>query len=250
MRILKEIFGKIWAVWTILVFVGTMLLFLIPYYILVAGLKEPLRTHRFIAYSRVWMGVFLALIGCPVKRRGLHHFQKGQAYIVLCNHNSFMDVPVSSPSIPGGNKTIAKIEMASIPIFSSIYKSGSILVDRKSDASRKESYLKMKQVLQMGLHMCIYPEGTRNKTTEPLKSFHSGAFRLAKDTGAPIIPALIFNTKKVLPASKTMYVMPHPLQIHFLEPVFPSDYLSADDLKEKVHAIMSDYYSKTSALIN
>lgn len=250
MKILKEIFGKIWAVWTIIVFVVTMLIFLIPFFILVAGRKEPMRTHRFISYSRVWMAIFLGLVGCPVKRRGLAHFKKGQAYIVLCNHNSFMDVPVSSPSIPGGNKTIAKIEMASIPIFSSIYKSGSILVDRKSDASRKESYIKMKQVLEMGLHMCIYPEGTRNKTAEPLKSFHSGAFRLAKDTGVPIIPALIFNTKKVLPASKTMYVMPHPLEIHFLEPVMPSSEESTEELKQRVHSIMSDYYSKTSPTLS
>ena len=57
-----------------------------------------------------------------------------------------MDVPVSSPAIPHGNKTIAKAEMAKIPVFSTIYKSGSILVDRKSESSRIESYSKMKEV--------------------------------------------------------------------------------------------------------
>ncbi|WP_315815459.1 1-acyl-sn-glycerol-3-phosphate acyltransferase [Paraflavitalea speifideaquila] len=70
----------------------------------------------------------------------------------------------------------------------------------------------------MGLHMCIYPEGTRNKSDQPLKSFHDGAFRLAIDTCKAVIPGVIFNTRKVLPASKPFYLMPHPLQIHFLPP--------------------------------
>jgi 1-acyl-sn-glycerol-3-phosphate acyltransferase len=188
------------------------------------------------------MGAFLMLIGCPLRVKGREHFIEGKNYIVLCNHNSFMDVPVSSPAIPGGNKTIAKIEISKVPLFGMLYKTGSVLVNRKSDASRKESYLDMKRVLAMGLHMCIYPEGTRNKSNEPLKPFHSGAFRLAQDTGKPIIPALIFNTRKVLPAGKVFYAMPHPLQIHFL-PAVEVNKKSAEELREYVFRIMSDYYS-------
>src|SRR6185436_5631575 len=104
-------------------------------------------------------------------------FKNGENYIVVCNHNSFMDVPLTTPFIPGPNKTIAKIEMAKIPLFGLIYQRGSVLVDRKNEESRKNSYIKMKDVLQMGMHMCIYPEGTRNKTTAPLQPFHNGAFR-------------------------------------------------------------------------
>jgi hypothetical protein len=50
----------------------------------------------------------------------------------------FMDIPISSPAIPSGNKTIAKIEMAKVPLFGILYKTGSVLVNRKSDQSRKE----------------------------------------------------------------------------------------------------------------
>ena len=66
-----------------------------------------------------------------------------------------MDVPLSSPGIPGANKTIAKAGMAKIPLFGLIYKSGSVLVDRKNEQSRKASYSKMKEVLALGLHMCF-----------------------------------------------------------------------------------------------
>lgn len=242
MKILKEIFARIWALWAAIVFVTTMLIFLIPFLLFCYPKRDPLKTILFIRWSRIWMAVFLGLIGCPLRIRGREHFAPGENYIVLCNHNSFMDVPVSSPAIPGGNKTIAKIEMSKIPLFGMLYKTGSILVDRKSDTSRRESFSKMKAVLDMGLHMCIYPEGTRNKTSEPLKSFHSGAFRLAIDTGKRIVPSLIFHTKKVLPPDKTFYVLPHVLEMHFLAPVqfLPGD--TPESLKDRVFGIMREYY--------
>lgn len=187
------------------------------------------------------MNIYLPVIGCPWRIKGREHFAPGQSYIVVCNHNSLMDVPISTPAIPGGNKTIAKISMAKIPLFGLIYRTGSVLVDRNSDKSRKESYLKMKQVLGMGLHMCLYPEGTRNKTDQPLKSFHDGAFRLAKDTGKSILPGIIFHTRKVLPPGKLLYLMPHPLIIHYLPPIPVQPEDTVETLKERTRKIMEDF---------
>lgn len=242
MQNFKNVFGRIWAVWAILMFVSTMLIFLVPFFIFSYFAPEPKKTYRFISYSRIWMAVFLTSIGCPLRVRGRENFQKNENYIVLCNHNSLMDIPVSSPAIPGGNKTIAKQEMSKVPLFGYLYTTGSVLVDRKSDQSRKDSYQKMKRVLKMGLHMCIYPEGTRNKTKQPLKEFHNGAFRLAMETGKSIIPGVIFNTAKVLPANKSFYVEPHRLRIDFLPPIPVSEGDTADLLKNRVYSIMEEYY--------
>jgi 1-acyl-sn-glycerol-3-phosphate acyltransferase len=152
-------------------------------------------------------------------------------------------VPVTSPHIPGGNKTIAKSSFAKTPLFGMMYRTGSILVDRNSEASRRESFARMKDVLEMGLHMCIYPEGTRNKTPEPLKSFHDGAFRLALSTGKEIIPAVIFNSRKIMPAQKTFYLRPHPLSMHFLDPVPVQAGDDVASLKQRVFRLMWDYYN-------
>lgn len=249
MKVFKEIFGRIWALWATVCFLVTMIIFMIPFLAFCYFEKEPLRTRRFISFARVWMDVFLAMIGCPLSVKGREYFQKDRNYIVLCNHNSFMDVPISSPSIPGGNKTIAKIEMSRIPLFGMLYKSGSVLVDRKKESSRKESYGKMKEVLAMGLHMCIYPEGTRNKSALPLKNFHSGAFRLSIDTGKEIIPAIILHTRKVLPATKTFYAIPHRLEIVFMPPVSANANENAESFKERVRSMMTaKYYSLTQKL--
>ena len=233
---------RIWAFWGLIFFIATMLVFLIPFLLFSYFRSDPLKTRRFIRYSRGWMKVFLTGVGCPLTVKGKEHFQPGQTYIVLCNHNALIDVPVSSPGIPGGNKTIAKIEIARIPVFGMLYRTGSVLVDRKSEKSRRESYSRMKEVLDMGLHMCIYPEGTRNKTDQPLKSFHDGAFRLSIDTGKPIIPALIFHSRKTMPLGKAFYLRPHPLLMQFLEPIFPAAGESVDSLKHRSFAIMRAYY--------
>lgn len=206
-------------------------------------LDEPKRTSIFHSISKVWMKIFFALSGCRLRITGKENFVTGQNYIVVCNHNSFMDVPLTTPFIPGPNKTIAKIEISRVPVFGLIYKRGSILLDRKNKNSRKESFRKMKQVLAMGLHMCIYPEGTRNKTHEPIKSFHDGAFSLAIDTKKPLLPTLLFNTKKVLPPEKTFYFWPSKMEIHFLPPIeiMPDD--SIEELKQRVFTIMSEHYT-------
>ena len=244
MNILKGIFYRIWALWALLFFVITMIVFLIPFFLFCYYQNEPKKTIRFIKYSRVWMSFYLLMIGCPLTVKGKENFRKGENYIVLCNHNTLMDVPVSSPAIPRGNKTIAKIEMAKVPLFKYIYKTGSVLVDRSSDSSRKESYNKMKKVLSMGLHMCIYPEGTRNKTDQPLKAFHNGAFRLAIETRKSIIPGIIFNTRKVLPFDKPYQVIPHSLEIHFLAPIPLLTEDTITSLQARVFEIMKNYYQE------
>ena len=99
----------------------------------------------------------------------------------------------------------------------------------------------MKDILRQKIHMCIYPEGTRNRTNEPIKKFHDGAFRLAVDTGHSILPAVIFNTKKAVPANKSFYFRPTKIGIHFLEPV-SSVGKTTEELKEEIFRITRDHY--------
>jgi len=240
MKTLKNIAGALFTIWAGIVFIVTMLIFYIPMFV-TKFWDEPKRTALFIDITRIWMAVFLPLSFIRLTIKGKEHFKKNENYIVVCNHNSMMDVPVSSPGIPGPNKTIAKIEMTKIPVFGMIYKRGSVLVDRKSDQSRKDSFNEMKRVLELGMHMCIYPEGTRNKTDNPLKEFHEGAFRLAVQTGKPIMPAIIFNTRIVLPFDKSFYLWPHPIAMHFLDPVYIDSNESSVELKERIFRIMWDY---------
>lgn len=238
MRVIKEILGRIFALWAFVIFTGSLIVVSIPVWI--TGIwQEPKRTINFFKIVQIWMNFFFTFSGVRRVIKGKDHFKKGQNYVVVCNHNSFMDVPVSVTAVPP-NKTIAKIEMAKIPVFGLIYKRGSVLVDRKNEESRRRSFLKMKSVLEMRLHMCIYPEGTRNKTSQPLQRFHDGAFKLAVETKKQIIPALIFHTNKVLPR-KPFFFWPHKIEMHFL-PAVNVENKTSQQLKEEVFIIMKDYF--------
>ena len=242
MNFIKEILGRIFALWALVIFIITMLPVALVMWI-IGLVKEPRRTEIFHKISKAWMSFFFLLTGCSLKIKGKENFKEETNYIVICNHNSLMDVPVATPFIPGPNKTIAKIEMAKIPLFGLIYKRGAILVDRKNKDSRKDSFNKMKNVLAIGLHMCIYPEGTRNKTGEPLKAFHDGAFKLAVDTQKSLLPAIMFNTNKVLPTGKTFFFWPSTMEIHFLQPYAVNSADTFENIKETMFALMSEYYT-------
>ncbi|MES2702516.1 MAG: lysophospholipid acyltransferase family protein [Bacteroidota bacterium] len=243
MKLIKNILGTVYAIYALLVFVATMLVVLLPIWI-ISLLPEPKRARALHPVFRLWMGVYMPLIFCPVIRRGKQHFKKGQQYVVVINHNSFMDIPVSSPWIPGPNKTLAKVEISKVPLFGIIYKAGSILVDRKKESSRRDSFARMQEALEMGIHLCLYPEGTRNKGKEPMQPFFDGAFVTAIKAQKPVLPGVIFNTGKILPVNRKVWARPMPVHIHFLEAI-PTAGLTINDaalLKERVYNAMKNHY--------
>lgn len=243
MNIIKRVLGHIFFVYALLLFVATMLIVFIPIW-MTTWFKEPIRAKLLHRLFRIWMGTYMPLVGCLVIRRGKEKFRKGQSYVVVINHNSFVDIPVSSPWIPGPNKTLAKIEMAKIPIFGVIYSAGSVLVNRKNEQSRRESFSKMQATLEQGLHLCLYPEGTRNKTKQPVQPFFDGAFITAIRSQHPVMPAVIFNTGKILPHNMKAWAWPKTIHFHFLDPI-PTKGLALSDLatlKARVHQLMTDYY--------
>ncbi len=249
MKIFKEIFGRIWAVWGLLIFV-----LLLPIIALLVGisfyLPDPGGIKLFRAATRFYMTVFLYGIGSPLRIYGRQHHKAGTNYVVVCNHSSMMDVPAMTPFFPGPNKTIAKKSMAKIPLFGTIYKRGSVLVDRGSDASRRKSIDDMKKVLQQeGLDMVIYPEGTRNRTGKPLKDFYEGAFRLAVDCKKDIIPVVLLHTGTVLPPAKRFFLWPHRIEMHLLPPV-SCEGKSSGQLKEEVFQLMWDFIVRKTGMQN
>lgn len=236
-----EVFGRIWALWGLITFIITFLIIFIPSMFAYVFRDETKGQAYFIGVSRVWMNVWLFLVGCTVKVMGKQNFKKGENYVVVFNHNALLDVPLSAPYVPGPNKTIAKSSFAKVPLFGAFYSRGSVLVNRKSESSRRRSYDAMMQVLKKGMHMCLYPEGTRNRGSEPLKPFYDGAFKLAVDAKKDVIPCVLLGTKKAMPIHKPFFLYPVKLRMIFL-PAVSSASIPAKELKEKVFSIMQQSY--------
>jgi 1-acyl-sn-glycerol-3-phosphate acyltransferase len=240
---IKSFFARVWALWGLLSFVATFLLILIPSMISHLFKDEKKGQIYFMVVSRIWMRVWLTLIGCRLIIKGKEKFASAPVFIVTFNHRSLLDVPLSAPFVPGGNKTIGKISFAKVPLFGWFYSRGAVLVDRNKESSRRKSYEQMHQVLRLGIHMCVYPEGTRNRGKELLKPFFDGAFRLSKETGVPIMPCIIRGTADAMPIHKAFYLLPKKLSLEFLDSMNPQNYPSVTELKaavfESMHANLS-----------
>lgn len=94
-------------------------------------------------------------------------------------------------------KFLSKKELTKIPFFGYIITNLCILIDRTRKDSRAAGVKAMEEALAEGMSITIYPEGTRNRTSKPLKSMYDGAFRLAINTQTPIMVQTLLNASSL-----------------------------------------------------
>jgi 1-acyl-sn-glycerol-3-phosphate acyltransferase len=153
-----------------------------------------------------------------------------------------MDIPANVAGSPDEIvfEFLGKKEAARMPFFGFIINRLCILVSRKSEFSRKASYQKMKEGLDRGYSIFLYPEGTRNRTNEPVKDFYDGAFRLAIEMQKPLVVNTLVGIKKLNPPTGIFTYLPGKVQSHWEEPISTVG-LSWEDiplLKKKVKDLM------------
>lgn len=175
--------------------------------ILLPGIILPFvfgQRFGWIGYKFLWLWswIFSILNFIRYETHGRENFQKGKAYIFICNHTSYLDIPGLCIAINGEFKPLAKKELLKIPVFGWIAKSAAVIVDRSSPQSRKKSIDKLKSVLRYGISILIFPEGTQNRSSEILQPFHDGAFRIAIDAQQPILPMVVIGAGKLMPPGK------------------------------------------------
>ena len=209
-------------------------------FIFLLGIRDKPLTREIIWYIvHYWSIGWLWVIGMPVKVSGKKP-ASGAKYIVVANHISYMDTIAIYAAIPEYFRTLAKKEMVKIPLFGFVYKQLAILVDRSSTTGRAKSMRLMWRVLKNESNVTIFPEGTFNETTAPLKAFYDGAFRLAISTQVPIVPLLFLDTVKRWHYSGWWKLSPGKNRAIFLDAI-PTDGLTMADLpafKQKVYEAM------------
>jgi 1-acyl-sn-glycerol-3-phosphate acyltransferase len=113
-----------------------------------------------------------------------------------------------------------------------------IPVDRKgSSASAQESVAAAQRLLDKGIHITTFVEGTRSKDGRMLP-FKKGPFYLAMQTGAPCIPVSIYGTETMM-AKGSLRLKPGRAHIVFHAPVNPADYATREELLEAVRAAIA-----------
>lgn len=172
--------------------------------------------------------------------------------LYICNHQSFMDIPVtlSHFAIP----PIMKKEILYIPIFGiAAYSSGALIVNRSNQRSRIKTYEKATgRLLGPNGRLQYYPEGTRTRKgvgPKDVNQIKSKIIRFAYTHNIPVYPMSVAGTDKIL-NSKGMISFGKKAGIILHVPKRPQDFETEDDfVKACWEQVKLGYQELTEKLI-
>lgn len=181
----------------------------------IANLGET-RRQKYDRIISQWAGWILKPIGLKINTFNPHNqqFSTDKPIILMCNHSSLYDIPVSFIAIPHSIRMLTKKELFRIPVLSKALRtSGFVSVDRQNSEQARKDLIKARQVLETNTLLWIAPEGTRTADGK-LKRFKKGGFHLAIETGATIIPIGIEGINEVLPPRDFKLIINGEVNVH------------------------------------
>lgn len=196
---------------------------------------------RISCVLRHWLWGSVAVISGGLSVTGRWRVAGG--CVVVANHASHADTAVLLAALPPTAQPVfaaAADYWFDVPVrrFIASTVAGILPVRRSGRGTYAELLAAARPALKAGRTVVIYPEGTRSKDGS-LGEFRSGALRLARDCGVPIVPAAVLGTADVLPKG-TNFISPAPMQVRIGEPVDPNS-VSESRLREQVMALRGDH---------
>ncbi len=153
---------------------------------LLTKLVKGSKKERALRWRRHMLRNLRPVIGVEVVKEGTPY---DGAAIFVSNHRSYFDPIVTLGDVIA--LPVAKAEVKKWPLIGFANQLvGILFVERKKPASRKATLLAMKQTLQAGHSVLIYPEGTTSGGRQMLE-LKKGAFRLAAESGFPVVPVAL-----------------------------------------------------------
>lgn len=181
---------------------------------------------------------------------GKRRIRHDKSYVLVSNHSSLSDI-VCLFSLGHQFKWLAKKSLFRIPFLGWAMKViGYISLERGQYGSIRKSYGEALDCLQKNISVLIFPEGTRSRTGE-MGHFKSGAFRLAIESGRPIVPIVLAGTEKIISKGKTGFGRAGAAYLSILPPLETQglDPEEEEVLKEKVEGLMRQELAKRNRML-
>lgn len=239
MRIILKFLQFIYVVYAFAVFLGLMILVFV-WSLLVLPFGR-IRGGNLIYYACiVWADIWFPLVFIFHRNVFIEPLKKDHSYIFVSNHISYLDSAIIPKTFRKPVRPLGKVEMSKLPIFGFIYKNVIVTVDRSSAENRARSVRILKSILKKGISVLVFPEGTFNRTHQPLKEFYDGAFRIAIETQTPIKPVLLLNAYDRMHYKSVFSLNPGKSRSLFLPEVGVEGMSleNINELKEKVFKMM------------
>jgi len=241
MRYLLKPFQWIYCIYALLTFLGIMLI-IFPFVILASFFGRIRGGNMIWRLCMLWGDIWFPLIFFRTKRIYEVPHDKTKPYIFISNHISYLDAAYLVKVFRQPVRALGKVEMAKVPVFGFIYKKAIVAVDRTNSQSRLQSIRILKSIIQKGISVIVFPEGTFNMTNQPLKDFYDGAFRVAIETQIPVKPVLFLDTYSRMHHKSIFSLTPGKCRAVYLDEI-SAEGLTVDDtprFKERVHSIMEN----------
>lgn len=232
MPAMRRLLLFLWAVLEFFVVAVTLL----PVFLVVAawtrdrdpGRRARGRVMRFLGrfssqISLIWDFSVRGTAPADVSREG----PGGRGYVVVSNHVSMADIYLLS-HLPFDMRFIAKEELFRLPFIGLLLRlGGDVPLKRKQGDSIRAAMSELRKTLASGMSVMIFPEGTRTRDGH-LLPFKDGAFQLAIEAQAPVLPVYLEGTRTCIPADKLLLDEARAT-VTILEPVETAG-MTADDV--------------------
>jgi len=226
----------VWA--TLWWLVGFVVLF--PFFCLCIWFK---RIENWMAFfNQLWCLLFFPMAFLRVRTFGKKNIPKNQPVIYVCNHGSFLDIPLLTYVLPGFPAFMGKASLGKIPVFGYMFRNLHVVVDRGSSAGRSLALKKSRKKLAKGRSLIIFPEGSIHQKIQPgVADFKDGAFKLAIQRQVPIVPVTICFNWYILPDDGKWLPNFYFCETIIHEPISTLGMTDANlmELNSSVHALIS-----------
>lgn len=226
----------VYKIYIACIFLLTLCIFYLPLLILLSKEKwHPKVHHVFVVWSKTMQIAIFIRIKIELKAP----LPEGNV-IVCANHSSYMDI-ILMPTIMKKYPLIfvGKHDVLSYPFIKTFFKNYHIPVDRKNRMQAARAFIKINRVIKAGWSVVIFPEGGIPDENRPkMIPFKNGAFKLAMDNGATILPITFKNHYKLLsdPSDLLGTAYPGTSEVVIHKAITANEYkdLTMEQLKQKV----------------
>ncbi len=196
------------------------------------------------AYGRGWLALMAPFV--RFRRENMGHLRRGEPCLFVVNHLSFFDTYCMA-LLPVYDITFA---VRSWP-FRMFWYSRFMRLARYLDVegnSWEQTAVESQRAFSQGGAVLFFPEGHRSRDGQ-LQRFYSGGFKVAIDSGVPVIPLCIDGTDELLPPGRT-WLRPCRVTLRALDPVDTGEFANEDGhlrLRKLVKQRMADALTEIRA---
>ena len=178
---------------------GIAFFYMICYPYLFYLANNPKRYPKIVKMRRLIAKISSGIAGIFYRFQYQEPIDWSKTYVVCPNHSSNIDISAMCAMIKGKCSFMGKEELTEGAVTSLFFRTIDVPVNRDSKMSSYRAFKKAAEKLNEGITMIIFPEGGIADDYPPkLQPFKNGPFRLAIESGVPIVPVTIIDAWQVL----------------------------------------------------